>query len=84
MIPRNAEGQIKLCGGFFFFQIKKRCTNMEVSHQDGSSKSCLEARTKVLTSGRITVPDPLVENANDIQNTTKHPKHPADFGIILL
>lgn len=57
---------------------------MEVSHQDGSSKSCLEARTKVLTSGRITVPDPLVENANDIQNTTKHPKHPADFGIILL
>lgn len=82
MMSRNAEGQIKLCG--FFSNQERRCTNMRVSHQDGSSKTCLEARTEVLTTGRATVPDPLVENTNDVQNTAEHPEHPVYFGIILL
>lgn len=52
---------------------------MEVSHQDSSLKSHLETRTKILTSGTVTVPNPLLENTNAIQSTTKHPKHPANF-----
>ena len=81
MISRNAQGQIKLC---FFFNQGRRQTNMEVSHQDSSLKSHLETRTKILTSRTITVPNPLAENTNGIQSTTKHPKHPANFGITLL